>query len=76
MLRVFCEVDVKSFSSEFFPTFFYSRGEFQSGGRERVDVVGLKPFGKSLLRLETLQSTPPFLQLNFLLRLILGENWL
>ena len=32
--------------------------------------------GKSLLRLETLQSTPPFLQLYFFKRLILEENWL
>ena len=35
--------------------------------------MGPKVFGKSLPRLETLQSTPPFFQLNFLLRLILGE---
>ena len=40
------------------------------------DVVGPKVFVKSLPRLETLQSTPPFFQLYFLLRLILGENWL
>ena len=39
-------------------------------------LVGPKVFGKSLSRLETLQSTPPFLQLNFLLRLILGDEWL
>src|SRR6267143_6510598 len=39
-------------------------------------VVGLKVFGKSLSRLETLQSTPPFLQLYFFKRLILEENWL
>ena len=31
---------------------------------------------KSLSRLETLQSTPPFFQLHFLLRLILLENCL
>ena len=30
--------------------------------------------GKSLPRLEALQSTPPFFQLYFLLRLILEEN--
>jgi hypothetical protein len=36
-------------------------------------MVGVKVFGMSLSRLETLQSTPPFLQLNFLLRLKMGE---
>ena len=36
-------------------------------------VVGPKVFGKSLSRLETLQSTPPFFQLNFFKRLILSE---
>ena len=36
--------------------------------------MGPKVFGKSLPRLETLQSTPPFLQLYFLPRLILEEN--
>jgi len=39
-------------------------------------VVGLKVFGMSLSRLETLQSTPPFFQLYFLLRLKMGEYWL
>ncbi len=39
-------------------------------------LVGPNVFGMSLSRLETLQSTPPFLQLNFLLRLILGDEWL
>jgi len=34
----------------------------------------VKVFDKSLPRLETLQSTPPFLQLYFLRRLILEEN--
>jgi len=42
----------------------------RQGGNE----VGVKVFGKSLSRLETLQSTPPFFQLYFLLRLILEEN--
>ena len=38
-------------------------------------VVGVKVFGMSLSRLETLRATPPlFLQLYFLLRLILGEK--
>jgi len=36
-------------------------------------MVGAKVFGKSLSRLETSQSTPPFFQLNFLRRLILKE---
>ena len=36
-------------------------------------MVGPNVFRMSLLRLETSQSTPPFFQLNFLLRLILGE---
>src|SRR5437870_9206798 len=36
-------------------------------------VVGPKVFGKSLPRLETSQSTPPFLQLNFLVRLKMNE---
>jgi len=41
------------------------------------NVVGVKAFVKCLSRLETLRATPPlFLQLYFLLRLILGENWL
>jgi len=39
------------------------------GGR----VVGPKVFGKSLPRLEALQSTPPFFQLYFLLRLKIRE---
>ena len=36
-------------------------------------MVGVKVFDKSLSRLETLQSTPPFLQLYFFKRLILSE---
>jgi len=45
----------------------------------RKDVMGRRVFGKvlgkCLSRLETLRATPPlFLQLNFLLRLILGEK--
>jgi len=36
-------------------------------------VSGAKVVGKSLPRLETLQSTPPFLQLYFLRRLKTGE---
>ena len=36
----------------------------------------MKVLGKSLLRLENSQSTPPFLQLYFFKRLILEENWL
>ena len=35
--------------------------------------MGLNVLGKSLSRLETLQSTPPFLQLYFLRRLKTGE---
>jgi len=35
--------------------------------------MGLDVLGKSLSRLETLQSTPPFFQLYFLLRLKLSE---
>ena len=37
-------------------------------------MVGVKVFDESLSRLETLRSTPPFLQLYFLRRLILEEN--
>ena len=36
-------------------------------------IAGPESVGKSLSRLETLQSTPPFLQLYFLKRLILSE---
>ena len=35
--------------------------------------MGPKVFGMSVPRLETLQSTPPFFQLNFLLRLKMSE---
>jgi len=44
--------------------------------RGRWSMVGVKVSGKSLSRLETLQSTPPFFQLNFLLCLKMGEYWL
>ena len=37
-------------------------------------MVGPNVFGKSLSRLESLQSTPPFLQLYFLRRLKMNEN--
>ena len=37
-------------------------------------MIGPNVFGMSLSRLETLQSTPPFLQLYFFKRLILEEN--
>jgi len=71
----------------FFPVSFLTVSEFlvlslsrSTGGllseREGFDVVGVKVFDKSLSRLETLRSTPPFLQLNFLLRLKMGEYWL
>src|SRR2546427_12399472 len=41
------------------------------------DRFGVKVLGKCLSRLETSRATPPlYLQLNFLLRLTLGENWL
>jgi len=36
-------------------------------------MVGVKLFGKSLPRLETSQSTPPFFQLYFLRRLKMSE---
>jgi len=36
-------------------------------------MLGSKVFGKSLSRLETSQSTPPFFQLYFLLRLKMSE---
>ena len=39
-------------------------------------MVDVKALGKCLSRLETSQSTPPFFQLNFLLRLTLEENCL
>jgi len=67
-------VPVKLFSSEFFPWFFALHVEL--GSARGGDVVGPKVFGKSLPRLETLQSTPPFFQLYFFKRLILEENWL
>jgi len=76
MLRVFCEVDAKSFFCEFLSYLLLFKGRIPERGRERVDVVGLKVFDKSLSRLETLRSTPPFFQLHFLLRLILMENCL
>src|SRR2546428_13481825 len=62
------------------PNCYYSNlGE--QGARFRIGEagrggMGLKVLGKSLSRLETSQSTPPFLQLNFLLSLILRENCL
>ena len=71
ILRVFCKVGVKSFFLRSFSYCSYSSGDFQS--RTREDVVGPKVFDKSLSRLETLQSTPPFFQLYFLKRPILGE---
>jgi len=51
-------VPVKLFSSEFFPWFFALHVEL--GSARGGDVVGPKVFGKSLPRLETLQSTPLF----------------
>jgi|SRR2546422_6721467 len=62
---------VKLFSSEFPVWWFVEKSGFPWSG---CYVVGVKVFDKSLSRLETLQSTPPFFQLNFLLRLILGEK--
>src|SRR2546425_9496802 len=49
---------------------YWGRPRRKSSGRT---VVGLKVFGMSLLRLETSQSTPPFFQLYFLLRLKMSE---
>jgi len=73
---------VKLFSSDFsfFPEFFVlslpcSRGRLLR--ETEKDVVSLKVFGICLSRLETSRATPPlFLQLYFLLRLILGKKWL
>jgi len=64
---------VKLFSSEFPVWWFVEKSGFPWSG---CYVVGVKVFDKSLSRLETLQSTPPFFQLYFLLRLILMDNCL
>ena len=65
----FWKMPVKLFRSEFLSWFLAC--ELSWLGQ---DVVGPKVFVKSLSRLETLQSTPPFFQLYFLLRLKMSEN--
>ena len=67
----FQKCPVKLFSSEFSVWWFGEKSGFPWSG---CYVVGVKVFDKSLPRLETLQSTPPFFQLYFLKRLILGEK--
>ena len=62
---------VKLFSSEFFRWFFALDADFGSAEAESWSV--LMHSGMALSRLETLQSTPPFLQFNFLLRLKMRE---
>ena len=54
------------------PNWIETRTADQEGFRGGP-VVGSKVFDKSLSRLETLQSTPPFFQLYFLKRPILHE---
>ena len=74
--RVLLENASKTFFLPIFP-FSEFHGVDLARSRGRADVVGPKVFGMSLSRLETLRATPPLLlQLNFLLRLRMGEKWL
>ena len=58
------------------PTSTSNLGEQSSGfgfAKPDDEEIGLDVLGKSLSRLETSQSTPPFFQLYFLLRLKMSE---
>src|SRR2546425_11115868 len=75
MLTLSCLKALETFFWQIFSRLVLHIGvDFEVRRTRRVDV---KVLGKCLSRLETLHTTPPlFLQLNFLLRLKMGEYWL
>ena len=75
MLRIICRIGVKSFFFSIFSPPFLFNGRFAKSD-EVVKVVGVKGIRQVSSTSQTLTIYPPFLQLNFLLRLIFGDEWL